>query len=294
VSERPSQGVIHDQGYQRYRGDRRPQGRRFLVIARNVLASAWKQKWSVKAPIWLTVIAVVVAAGVLVIRAQLAQMGRVMPFSPVSVLMFVSAFFTIFGFVLSATVAVPAVADDLRSGAFYFYFARPLRTGDYVRGKLLGLLALVGLCTLSGPFLLGLIQLALSETAADAVDQLPLVGKAMAMGIASTFALTLPAAALGALIGKRAPAMAAYIVYYVVLSGIFETMANVMRVPAISLLSIRANIEAISRGLFDRSGDPSHPGAIAAWAALVAFSAAGYLLMSWRVRSAESAGLGGG
>ena len=44
-------GTIHDQGYQRYRGERLPQSRRFLVIARNVMAVAWKSRWGVKLPV---------------------------------------------------------------------------------------------------------------------------------------------------------------------------------------------------------------------------------------------------
>ncbi len=38
---------IHDLGYSRYVGARTAPGRRFLVIARNVLAIGWRSRWGV-------------------------------------------------------------------------------------------------------------------------------------------------------------------------------------------------------------------------------------------------------
>src|SRR5690242_15192330 len=51
--------TIHDLGYRRYVGTRRPASTRWRVILRASLASAWKTWWRYKAPLILTVIATV-------------------------------------------------------------------------------------------------------------------------------------------------------------------------------------------------------------------------------------------
>jgi hypothetical protein len=201
--------------------------------------------------------------------------------------------FGLWGLILSTTAAAPAVADDLRSGAFQFSFSRPLTAGDYVRGKLLGLLALVGITTLAGPLLISLIRLAVVDDWESAKDVLPLVPKAFGIGLLHTAALVLPAAAIGALLGKRTPAMAAWAVYMLVVCNMFEGVSQALREPLVALGSLPACVEALSAAALDVRVPRGTPPVEAAVGMLIAAAIGSWLVIRWRVRWAQNAGIGG-
>src|SRR4030095_1170774 len=122
-----------------------------------------------------------VAAGIMIVLGQVESrlQGRGGSMLRADVVLFQSQqFFALWGIILSATVATAAIADDLKSGAFQFYFSRPLRPQDYVRGKLLGLFVLVGLSTFLGPLVLAIIRACLVDDFAQAMKLLPVVPKA--------------------------------------------------------------------------------------------------------------------
>ena len=100
------------------------------------------------------------------------------------------------GQLLAVTVGCSAVADDLTRGAFQFYFARPLRPGDYLRGKLLGVGLIIALPMLLGPFILTLVRLFLVEDVADMLPLLPMVPKALLAGLYGTASIVMPSVAL--------------------------------------------------------------------------------------------------
>ncbi len=289
-------GTIHDQGYQRYQGMRLPQSRRFLVIARNVLTTAWKSRWGVKLPVLAAVITTVVAAGIMVAVGQIESrlggpLGQLLRAD--AVLFYSTQFFGVWGLILAVTVATAAIADDLKSGAFQFYFSRPLRPSDYVRGKLLGLFALVGMATLAGPLVLSIIRLCLVDDVAEAVKLLAVIPRALLLGVAATLALVLPAAGLGALLTKRTPAQAAFIVYFVVFGTITEGLAHGLRTPYLALFSLRSDVLVIGRDLFGVYPEPYSPEPWQAGVAILVYALAGYLALRLRLRSAATAGLGG-
>src|SRR5262249_53242228 len=122
-------------------------------------------------------------------------------------------------YVLGAIVVCAAIADDLRLGAFKFYFARPLRARDYITGKLLGILLVIAVPSFAGPPLLALVRLCFAEDVAQVPSLLPFVPRAMLLGIVGTAAFALPPAAMGALLGRRQPAQALYIVVFVLVSN---------------------------------------------------------------------------
>jgi hypothetical protein len=297
MSSLESTGTIHDQGYQRYQGARLPQSRRFLVIARNVMAVAWKSRWGVKLPILGSVIALVVSAGIMIAFDQLdsrlhGQAGQLLRADAVLYRSYVWAFST-FGAILAATVATAAIADDLKSGSFQFYFSRPLHADDYVRGKLLGLFTLVGCATFAGPVTLAVIRVCLADDFAQAMKLLPVLPKAMLLGLAGTTSMVLPAMGLGALMGRRIAAQAAYIVYWIVVSGIAAMLAHGLHQPAIALVSLASDVDAVGSYLFGVLPDPGTPAAWQAALAIVAFAVAGYAAVRARLRSASTAGIGG-
>jgi len=289
-------GTIHDQGYQRYEGVRLPQSRRFLVIARNVLAVAWKSRWGVKLPLLGAVVTLVVSAAVMIGFTTLASHtgGRGAAFLRADTIMFGSyPFFSACGLLLSLTVAASSVADDLGSGAFQFYFSRPLRPDDYVRGKLLGLYTLVGMATLAAPMVLAIVRVCLSDDLTGALRTLPLLGRTFVVGVAGTAALVLPAMGLAATMGKRMAAQAAYVVYWMVISTIAFGLSQALHKPPIALFSLVADIGVVASELFHVPGDTGLPPAWQAGLAILAVSVGSYALESARVRSGASAGIGG-
>jgi hypothetical protein len=203
-------------------------------------------------------------------------------------------FFALWGIILSATVATAAVADDLKSGAFQFYFSRPLRADDYVRGKLLGLFVLIGFSTLVGPLFLSIVRVGLVTDFAEAVTLLPVIPKALALGVASTAALVLPAAGLGALLGRRIAAQAAYILYWVVIAQAAKGVSRALDLPYIGLLALDLDVRVIGGTLFEVRERSFWPEAWQAALAILVISIAGYAALRARIRAAATTGLGGG
>ena len=58
-----ARGAIHDLGYKRYLGSRRPPSTRWRVIMRHQLAMGWRTWWRFKAPLSLAVITTFIAGG---------------------------------------------------------------------------------------------------------------------------------------------------------------------------------------------------------------------------------------
>ncbi len=288
---------IHDVGYEPYRGARTPPSRRFWTIARNVFGVAWGSRWGVKLP-FIAAAGTVVAASVVmyVARNRLFEMVRERgaPVPRAEQIIFYSLTgFELAAYVLAAVVACAAVANDLRLGAFQFYFSRPLRARDYLAGKLLGLALVIGAPMFGGPVLLALVRLCLADDAAQAVSLLPVVPRAALMGFLGTAAFVLPPAALGALLGKRQPAQALYVVYFVVLTNASEGMARMLDVPALTLLDVGHDVEVVGRALFGVGGGWPHIGPWPAAAALAILGGASLAVLWWRVARAETSDLGG-
>jgi ABC-type transport system involved in multi-copper enzyme maturation permease subunit len=292
-----TQGVIHDQGYERYTGERRPQRRRFLVIAKNAMAVAWRQKLYVRLPIIGAVLTAVVASGVMVVLSMLADRFRRLPatFSPDAIVLDSTAkFFGMFGFLLAVVVTAPAIADDLRAGAFQFYFSRPLRTRDYVLGKLLGVCTMVAIATLGGPVLLAIVRVGLADGFGEMMTLIDIVPKAAAVGLATTLSLALPAAALGALLRKRGPAMAAFAAYHLLVVPVAQAFARMLDLPQLNMVSTWRSVEAIAQAMMGKAPGPDDPGPWWGVLGLGLFVGGAVAIISWRVSSAERAGVGGG
>jgi hypothetical protein len=290
---------IHDLGYAAYTGPRAPVSRRFLAIARNVFAVAWKSRW-VKIP-FLVAVGTTVASAVImwVLRLKLAEEVRVRggDFIPKAedIVFHAVQFYEMSAFLLATVVACAAIADDLRLGAFQFYFSRPIRPRDYIGGKLLGLGLVIGVPMFAGPLVLAVVRLILADSMAQAWQLITIVPRAIALGVVGTAAFVLPAAGLGALLQKRQPAQALYAVYVVLISGAAYGMSVPLRFPMLRLVSILNDVTLVGRAIFGLPVD-SHwdPSAGAAAAALAVLCGAGLALVIWRVRGAETAGLGGG
>jgi hypothetical protein len=296
-----SKAQVHDLELGRYDGPRRPQRERYRVIARHTLTAAWRAKWALRGPLLGAGATLLIAGAIMIVFGKLQSHMHGGPMAGLvraDVAVYRSfEYFAMWGHLMAVTLGCTAIADDLKRGAFHFYFARPIRAGDYLRGKLLGVGILVGLPMLLAPLVLTVVRVCLAADASEALALVPMVGKGLLVGLYGTVAIVLPAVATGALLRSRVPAQAAYLTYYLLVATIAETAAHRLEIPALAVLSPRADLAAVTAWLFDQpvravSFFTTDVPVGVALAGLAVMVFGGVAICLWRVRSIERAGIG--
>ena len=308
MSETAPRGVIHDLGYKRYLGVRRPQSTRNRVIARHMLGAAWRGWWRMK--IWVVLAGMVVTGmGVAmyvllfisrnpVVTEMAARGGRELRWADAMLPLAVDGM-TALGFILTLTVVARQIADDTRTGAFEFYFSRPLRPVDYALGKAFGAIAIVGCIVFLGPTLVALTRVAMAATRNELATVLPLLPAALAIGAVSAVVYGVIPLAFGTLTRRRGYAIGGWAAFYIIFGTMASGAAALGRISALSALDVKASIEALAYALFDveplLAGQLNNlvPPVWAACAALAGYVAIAFGVVYWRVRRAEHAGMGG-
>jgi ABC-2 type transport system permease protein len=293
-------GTIHDLGYKRYAGVRQSTSTRWLVIARNQVGGAWKTWWRFKSALALAVIVTFVAAGVMFLLQDRAVKGVFLPNGvaatltdgalPRSITWYCRA-----AFLLSLTIGSSVIARDIQSGAFTFYFARSVRPRDYILGKLAGMFAVTGAIMLAGPLVLAIARLGLSDSTDHLFQLLPILPKAIAIGLVGTLAFAAVPLAFSAMIPNPRHAMALWAAYYLIVGGMTYLLSRVMR-NGVNALDITMALEAVTYDLFDmvqRTGRSKRIDPTIALASLLAHGAAAIAIVAYKVRRAHLAGIGG-
>lgn len=294
----PATGTIHDLGYKRYAGARRSAGTRWLVIARNQMASAWKTWWRFKASLGLAVLTTFIAGGVMFIlrdRAVLDFAGQFAARMADATLPKSIEWYTRAGFLVSLTIGARVIAGDVQSGAFTFYFARSVRPRDYVLGKLGGMIGLMALVMLAGPLVLALARLGLSEDSAQLVASLHLIPKALAVGVLGTLVFAVVPLAFSSLFGSVRYAMAMWAAYYLVF-GLMVSLLGRATGSWIGALDLATALEAVGMHLFDLHlfrGRAGHVPFDAALASLAIHAVLGLAILGGQIRRAYGSGVGG-
>jgi ABC-2 type transport system permease protein len=295
-----SAGQIHDLGYKRYAGSRRARGTRWTVIMRHQIATGWKTWWRFK--IWLVfgLLATAIPAALLyVFSTSVLRMFRGLgsggaPFID-SILPLSLIWYCWIGFFASLFLAAPAVAGDIQSGAFTFYFARSLRPRDYVIGKIIGLSIVLSLVMLGGPLVLAGVRLGLAEGQDDLIALLPILAKAIAIGVLGTLIYAVVPLGFSALVSSRTYALAIWAAYYMLIGSLAQGLGFITH-PAVAALDLPTALGAVARDLFEvhmnRSIDFEIPAGIALASILVHVAAATGVML-WRVRTAQQRGVGG-
>jgi ABC-type transport system involved in multi-copper enzyme maturation permease subunit len=292
--------AIHDLGYKRYVGTRRPQRSRYRVIVHNVVAMTWRGWWRGKMWLISTAIAAFITGAFMYVSQNKLFKGLLAQGSPVTwadaLIPLSFEWFTKIAFILTVTVAAGLVARDLRAGAFEFYFSRPVRPIDYVLGKVGGVAVVMGIVLVVAPVLLSLFRLGLSADTGELVGALVLVPKTAAVGLIATLGYAVVPVAIGAITGNPRHAVAAWVGFYFVLGASAGVVALQLDMPVIAAIDLQSSVMAIAVRLFHLSFTTREvlPPAWAAMTALVGYPAAGLALLYWRVSRAERAGLGGG
>lgn len=213
-------GAIHDLGYKRYLGTRRPQSTRWRVIVRNQLGTAWKTWWRMKMPLAFAVIAMFGWGVAMYVKHYFAGGGRWSIVSLDVMLAMATRWFCYAGFLVGLTVASGTIAADKQVGAFTFYFARPVRPIDYVLGKLGGLFA-VQLIVIAAPLtLLALFRCGLVDSTDELVHALPALAGTIATGVLAAAVYAAVPLGLSSLVQRRRNAIAIWATYYMIVCNI--------------------------------------------------------------------------
>jgi ABC-type transport system involved in multi-copper enzyme maturation permease subunit len=150
---------IHDQGYQRYQGQRVPVGRAWWTIARMHLITAFKRRWFLMLLFagWARFL---FYAFLIVGPVFIPQMSAFSATTAQTFRDFLSgqAFFVF----LITIVLGGSIADDRRANALQLYLSKPLTRVEYILGKAAPLLILILGLTLVPAFCLILLQVVFS------------------------------------------------------------------------------------------------------------------------------------
>ncbi len=290
-------GVIHDLGYARYAGERRPPSTLWRVIMRQHLAHAWKTRWRVKPWILVAALITVVAGGFMYLQTHetiraLEQMG-----APVRMLdgalPLAYDFYLKAAFMVTMTVGAATIARDQESGAFTFYFARPVRPLDYVVGKLAGQAVLMAAVFAAGPLALAAFRVGLSASSGEALDQLGLVPRVLVVSGLATVAYAAMPLAVSALSPRRTVALGMWAAYYIVGVSAVATIGALTWAPLAAIDPATA-VNAVAFELFDvQITRAVLPPAWAAIASLLLQAAAAVAIVAHRVARLAEGSVGG-
>ncbi len=311
-------GAIHDLGYKRYVGSRRPQSTRWRVVMRHQIAHGWKTWWRYKMWVGFAVIATIIVGAIMVaLRSDMTAVGMAreagdMPealealragaeaqmIRVVDTFVFGSiAWFCKIAFLTTLTVGAGIVASDLRTGAFTFYFARPVRPFDYVLGKLAGLFVLQAFIVLVPLVVITLVRLGLSEKTDELVANLEYVPKALLIGAVGALAYASASLGVSALIDNPRQTTALWAALYVIGGFILIGIGIAAEMPGIAAIDIAFALESFSYALYDFhpfDTDKVFPGMGVCLISLLTWCVVGVSIAYWRVRATGAAGIGGG
>jgi len=249
---------IHDLGYKRYVGTRRPASTRWRVILRNQIAIAWKRWWRYKLSLFLSIVITFVAGAIMYFiggrnmkmligdGTQLKIVDGVLP----AVVQFYCSFPL---FILSLTLGSMIIASDTQTGAFTFYYVRPVRARDYVLGKLAGYGLIVGSLIIIPLILLAGFRLAIGLDSVDQlVERLVIFPKVLAIGTLATLLYTTIPLAISSLMAKRSHAIAVWAAYYYIFGNICAAI-GLTSTPFVAAFDIQTGLSAVTQQLFNVS-----------------------------------------
>jgi hypothetical protein len=295
-----STGTIHDLGYKRYAGVRLAASTRWVVVMKNHVAHAWKTWWRFKSTLALAVIVTVIAGGVMFLLQDRMVKGVVLPNGIAASLTDGALprsiqWYSRVAFLVSLTIGARVVAGDMQSGAFTFYFARSVRPRDYVLGKIMGQLVIVGLIYMAGPLILAIARLGLADSTDNLLELLPVIPKALAIGALGTLAFACVPLGFSALVNNPRYAMAMWAAYYLIVGGMAWVVSRITD-SGFAALDLAASLDSVVFWLFDlelvwgraRRVDPH-----VALFSLLAHASIAIAIVIWQVRRAHLRGIGG-
>jgi hypothetical protein len=151
------------------------------------------------------------------------------------------------------------------------------------------LVIVVALVTVGPALLLGVLRMGLARDGSDALRQLPLLGRVLAVGLVQAVMLAVPAVALSSLSPRRGLVQGGYAAFYLlpwILGGI---TAKLVRSAWPAVLSLPAQVESVAVLVFQRKVEAND--LVLPWLPTVIVMAAivvgAVALLRWRLNSIE-------
>src|SRR5262249_6111488 len=151
------------------------------------------------------------------------------------------------------------------------YFARPVTREQYLLGKLIPPVALVGIVSIGAPLLLAGVRLALADSAAELAGLFWLPAKAIAIGSLEALAFGVSVVAISSLSRSRGSAQGAFAGVFLLPWVVAHQFIPVTRSAWPMLLSVRHHLYNVGRALFGGSVEPGEH-FLPVWVSLIALA----------------------
>ena len=250
------EAVIRDRGYSGYDGPR-TLGRAAYTLAAHT-ARAILARTGPKRAVWIAALAAIIAGVVIYVGRKVggAGFGASYPIwlltNPAGVVLP--------GLLIALTAAGGTIAEDQRSGAFSFYFARPLNPRDYLHGRLGGVFAAMLTTLALPPTALALYRAVLCDNASDVLRALAIAVFVAVLSTLVALAVSIYALMGGAVSASRGGAQSFIAIVFVLPWMVAGIATKVLSVPWVSLISLPHLVEALGTPVIIALGGASESG----------------------------------
>jgi ABC-2 type transport system permease protein len=273
---------IHDQGYRRYAGRRRPAGTAWWVIARQQMRTVLSQKRYIALLLlaWIPFVARVV-------QIYLAANFQQAAFLATSAQLFRSFLDQQGLFVFLLIVgASGAIADDRRANALQVYLSKPLTRVEYIVGKLFAPLVFVLGITLLPALLLLVVHVAFSGSLTFVVQNLYLLPAIVLYSLSVALVGTFTMVALSSLSKSRRFTALTFTGLFFFTAAMYQALQRITGSRLWALISPRDILSVIGDAAFRIPGQRALP----VWAALlgvIVIIGLSVLVLERRIRGVE-------
>jgi ABC-2 type transport system permease protein len=273
---------IHDQGYRRYEGRRRPLGTAWWVIARQQIRTVLSQKRYLILLLlaWIPFVARVV-------QIYLAANFQQAAFLATSAELF-RGFLDQQGLVVFLLIvgASGAIADDRRANALQVYLSKPLTRVEYIVGKLFAPFAFVLSVTLLPALLLLIVHVAFAGSLTFVTQNLYLLPAILLYSVVLALLGTFTMVALSSLSKSRRFTALTFTGLFFFTTAMYQALWRITGSRLWALLSPRDMLTVIGDSAFRIPGQRALP----LWAALLGVAVIigiSVLVLDRRIRGVE-------
>lgn len=264
--------------YEPYRGRLLPRSARLWAMTRVGLRQASRFRW---ARLLMVAALLQAAIGAVVMYGALMTNGVLMQGDYVIYKILTQPYGTLlvtFGVLLFGGSS--AISDDTRTGAFHFYFARPIDRDFYLLGKALPLSIAGVVAALSSPLLLCIARLAMAPSASDVLAAMRFPLYAIVVALFEVPPLVAMALCISSFSRSRGYAQGAFAAAFLLPWMVGKIFVGVTLSPWPAMLSLPALVDSVARFLFavtPAAGDHVVP----VWAAVPMLVGGTLVLLYW-------------
>jgi ABC-2 type transport system permease protein len=275
---------IHDQGYTRYGGGRQRSGQRWWVIARAGLIERLRERRMMML-LFVAWMPFFVRAIGFYIGTSVQQTAAFFAATPQSFREFLGQQ-SIWVFFITIFVGAGLIANDRRANALQIYLSKPLTRVEYVAGKLVILLALLGAITWLPGILLLFVQMMFAGNMTFLKANLFLFPAITLFSALQILVAAFTMLALSSLSKSRrfVSIMYAGIVFFT--AAMNQALRNITGSRTWAWISPQDTLDVIADAIFRVRGEPAMPVAIAVLV-IVGLIGASVLILERRIRGVE-------